>query len=128
MSLDCSGGIRAFRQALDSVIGFERDIGYPLADQSNLDALADGWNLFPTHPRRLVLALVDCDRIWLEDERWTKGFLSIASQASRRHLVGGCLFFTALVVPEDAVMIGSDLYSVSLPGPLHRIQLEKDPV
>lgn len=127
ISLEGSDGLRSFRQQLDTVIAYEEDIGIPLADNENLDALADGWNLLPDPPRRLVLEVLGADRMWDENQRWTRGFLEIAAEASRRHLVGGGLLFTALVVPPDSPLIGIDVSTITLPGPLDRRQLERDP-
>ena len=119
IALDCSAGIREFRKQLDPVISYEREIGIPLTDQQSLDALNDGWSLDPDPPRRLVLELIGADGMWAEDPEWTRGFLSIASEMSRRHLVGGSLLFTALVLPDNSPLIGKEVGSVSIPSPIY---------
>jgi hypothetical protein len=119
VTVDCSAGFESVCTRLSEVLRFEEQFGHPYRGHS-LDALRDGFQLDASVGAGTVLELVGVDRLWDEDARWCGVLLHIACEHTLAQLARGRRFFTVLVVPPDAQLIGSVAFDVSVPSCWYR--------
>jgi hypothetical protein len=115
VTVDCGSGWTAVAAQLSDVLRFEDQFGHPYRGRS-LDALRDGFELDASVGAGTVLELVAVDRLWDEDARLCGVLLNIACEHTRVQLAAGRRFFTVLVVPRDAELVGCVAFDVSVPS------------
>ena len=100
-----------------AIFDWVNQFGYSYTDgRRSLDALDDGLALEIPDDGGIVLELDRPDLLWELDGRWTEGLLAIASDYSRRSILEGKRFFTVLVMPPDAELIGRLIAQADVPA------------
>lgn len=110
VTLDCGGDIDTMARNFGVLWQWETLFGYTV-QRMNLDAIRDGLlESWPTKAGRLVLVLVNAERIWKESRREFLYFLDFAREKSRWELALGTRFFTLLVVEAEKGVIPAQGY------------------
>lgn|SRR5690606_6807498 len=116
VELNFRGGISPVVSWLGEYFQWEAQFGYTLDPASrNLNALRDG---FEVSEANLVMKLQKFELAWAEDQSWSRGFLSVISEYSLRHLALGRRFFALLPVADScSMLVGQSVEELVVPFP-----------
>jgi len=122
VTLDCSNDFSQIVTDLAVLLHWREQFGYDYGARGpSLNALNDGFCFEVPEQGGLVLELLRPDLLWEQEPQWLIGMLTIAQEHTRYHLAFGRRFFTLLVMPTDAPLIGQTLGWDRVPGPYHPI-------
>jgi hypothetical protein len=102
VTFDFCSGISPVVEGLGKFLRWEQQFGYKLSPESrNLNSLRDGYlDYVVSDERGAVTIFKEIERAWTEDEGWTRGLLSMASELSLTQLSLGKRYFTMIGVND----------------------------